>query len=404
MKKRIMSLVLALALVLTILPISSNEVKAAVTITGLQQVDAERRSVSISWDVLPGHRWYFYQLSTDGKIWSTAGEVYGASATINDLKPGKSYWTRVSFEGGSWTAPIEVSTIPEEVGNLRQSKATTSSITLSWSASEGATKYKVCQWVNDQEFVLGTTSETSYTISGFSNMKDIPYNIYVKPLRSISTGYTAGLKANGYYWYDSYIRNYNLTLIPKKMVAPKIETTSGGSTYVYADRESSVPFAKGYEYELYTVKGKKVSSGDFTGGYVSLDNLNSKQFYKVRFRAYTYLGKTKTPQYGAWSDYTTFAISPSTLHITSAKKGKALRVSWGKNKNATSYTIYGSTHRKGKFKKIATTKKTSYVVKKVGKSKIKKNKNYYFYVKANKKQGKKTIKSINKFTYYSYIW
>ena len=86
------------------------------------------------------------------------------------------------------------------------------------------------------------------------------------------------------------------------------------------------------------------------------------------------------------------------------KKGKALRVSWGKNKNATNYTIYGSTNRKGKFKKIATTKKTFYVVKKVGKSKIKKNKNYYFYVKANRKQGKKTIKSINKFTYYSYIW
>ena len=33
-----MSLVIALVLVLTILPISNNEVKAAVAITGLQQV------------------------------------------------------------------------------------------------------------------------------------------------------------------------------------------------------------------------------------------------------------------------------------------------------------------------------------------------------------------------------
>lgn len=403
MKKKVLFLVLALLLLIP--GVCSVKVSAATAVTGLTQTGAESTSVSLKWNALLGENTYGVQISEDSINWVDTGSAYGADETLHNLSSGKTYYVRVcGRNNGVFSSPLMVTTACENVANLKQTSATTSSITVTWDKVSGATSYQVCEWVNNQEYVVGTTTNNTYTIGGFSNMKDIPYNIYVKPLRSISTGYTAGLKASGYYWYDSYIRNYNLTLIPKKMVAPKIETTSGGSTYVYADRESSVPFAKGYEYELYTVKGKKVSSGDFTGGYVSLDNLNSKQFYKVRFRAYTYLGKTKTPQYGAWSDYTTFAISPSTLHITSAKRGKALRVSWGKNKNATSYTIYGSTNRRGKFKKIATTKKTSYVVKKVGKSKIKKNKNYYFYVKANRKQGKKTIKSINTFTYYSYIW
>jgi fibronectin type 3 domain-containing protein len=75
------------------------------------------------------------------------------------------------------------------------------------------------------------------------------------------------------------------------------------------------------------------------------------------------------------------------------KKTKTAVAKWDTVKGATSYTIYLSTKQKSGYKKVGTTKKTSFTLKKYGKSALKKNKTYYVYVVANKKVGKTTYTS-----------
>ena len=69
-----------------------------------------------------------------------------------------------------------------------------------------------------------------------------------------------------------------------------------------------------------------------------------------------------------------------TVKLTSSN---AVKLTWKKVSGATGYYIYRTDSKKGKYKKIATTKKTSYK-----NSKLKSNKTYYYKVAAYK--GKKT--------------
>ena len=67
------------------------------------------------------------------------------------------------------------------------------------------------------------------------------------------------------------------------------------------------------------------------------------------------------------------------------ESSSSIEVSWKKVKRAKKYEIYQATKRKGKYKKIKTTKKRIYVVKR-----LKANKKYYFKVRAvnGKRKGK----------------
>ena len=77
--------------------------------------------------------------------------------------------------------------------------------------------------------------------------------------------------------------------------------------------------------------------------------------------------------------------------ITKAKaKGKKAVLKWKKVTGAKKYEVYKGTKKKGKFKKIATVKKTTYTDKKIKKSN--KNKNYFYKVRAIAKADGKTVK------------
>lgn len=90
---------------------------------------------------------------------------------------------------------------------------------------------------------------------------------------------------------------------------------------------------------------------------------------------------------------TVWASSKTVKKPTQVKKVAALAntprttitVTWKKVSGATTYQLYRATTKNGKYKKIATVKKTRYVD-----SKIKQGKPYYYKVRAVKtKQGKK---------------
>lgn len=92
---------------------------------------------------------------------------------------------------------------------------------------------------------------------------------------------------------------------------------------------------------------------------------------------------TATTSNGKKAVCTITVISPVTIVKCSPVKSSKIKLTWNKNKDATGYDIYG-TQCKTKIKKLKTVKKAGYTVKKVGKSKIKSDRSYKFYVKAYK--------------------
>lgn len=91
--------------------------------------------------------------------------------------------------------------------------------------------------------------------------------------------------------------------------------------------------------------------------YNTLKNIKN-QFYKLRVRAYVTIDNKN--YYGAWSDYTVFALQPK---VGLKKSGKKLKITWKKVSGAKNYTVYMSTSKTGGYKKLTTTKKRAYTAK-----------------------------------------
>lgn len=108
---------------------------------------------------------------------------------------------------------------------------------------------------------------------------------------------------------------------------------------------------------------------------------NKTYYYKIR----AYDGKDASNLSPAKKAKASFAKPILTL-----KKAKtsSINFTWKKIHNASGYQVYYATSKKGKFKKLASTKKTSFTHKK-----LKKNKSYYYKVRAYTKIGKKTYYS-----------
>ena len=82
--------------------------------------------------------------------------------------------------------------------------------------------------------------------------------------------------------------------------------------------------------------------------------------------------------------------APKATSITklASKKSKQAVINWKKIKGASSYEVYRSTSKKGKYKKIASTKKTSYTDKKATGGKT-----YYYKIRVCKKANNKNYYS-----------
>lgn len=141
-------------------------------------------------------------------------------------------------------------------------------------------------------------------------------------------------------------------------------------------------------YEIYNEKNRRaarVKKGSSSKGTVS----KLKSGTAATFRVRAYVIKDGQYFYGPFTSVKT-ATAPNSTKIKSltSKKSKQAVLKWNKVNGASQYEVYRSTSKKGKYKKIAATKKTTYTDKK-----LKGKKKYYYKIRVSKK--------INKKNYYS---
>jgi len=155
---------------------------------------------------------------------------------------------------------------------------------------------------------------------------------------------------------------------------------------------SKVPEATGYRIYQYNTKTKKYKKIATTKGKsYTVKKLKAGTTYKFKVVAYKNVGKKQYTS--SYSKVLTTATKPTTPKISRlTTKSKKATVQWKKISGASGYEVYMATSKKGKYSKVKTVTKGTTV--KYTKSSLKKNKKYYFKVRAYKTvDGKKVYSS-----------
>lgn len=385
------------------------------TVDGVKQISAGPNKIEISWNAVIGNDIHYKaelcekKNFTGGIMDNLGAENKGADLPkeiFSGLTAGKKYYVRVTAFADtgnpenpySWGTPsdvLEVVTAPEsaKVKNFKQTKATETSITVSWKQCASANAYQLVYGkkggsTNSRKTVLlGKVS--SYTAKKLA--RNTEYNFWLRPVKKSVSNFQA---------LGSYSTNLqDCPVLPAKI--KRVEASFWSPTSEHLDlgwKQSDS--ADAYQYQIYAedgkkplLSGRKEGNGDST--YLSTSKLKSLRFLKLRVR-----GCVDLPtglKYGAWSDWVYFSRQPD-VETRNTKKG--IKLIWDEVSGAGSYSVYISAKRNAGYKKVKTTSKTTATVNKCGKSNLIPGKQYYFMVVANKKVGKRTFQSTRNYCFW----
>lgn len=374
---------------------------AAVKPEGLKQTDANRSGVAFSWNAVEGADGYIIEGSTDGTTYTTFQKATTVpSYVVTGLKPGESLYVRVTAavaldeEGAEWaysdtSEPLETVTSPDAAAiNINCSERTETSLTFTWTPAKGATSYVIYDMSNKQVLATLPASVTTYKREGL--VSGSSYGIAVEPVRTSATGFSASTNVSQLY------NVYTNKGAPRKpstdefyVKLPNISSTSASFLAVDTTRQ-----AEGYEVDVYKVKGgakvKTLSASNALSTNSMTFSKNTPYKYRVRY----YVTNNGVKTYGEWSDYRYF-YNHSTPGKTklNGRKNKKIIQKWSKVAGATGYTVYISTSKDGKYKKVKTLGKNakSITITKIGKKKLSRRTTYYIKIVPTIKDGAKKI-------------
>lgn len=383
---------------------------------GADEQAAGKYKVGIQWTAVQGADAYLVEYCEKGQNFK--GNTYVSGGTtknavaIGGLSAGTSYDVKVTamtldgtghpIDAGAASDIVEVVTAPSAtVTTLKQSGAQSKKFTVSWTKVPGANVYNIGYRLygsqGEWSEVITPNDVDNCTVSVAADTK---YEAVIAPARKSSS---KNSKGEQYIATGTDSSRIPASSLPKKITKVKF-LTSGSNT----DPKAGIAdfswnpsnAADGYEYAIYGNNGKKLTSKTVIASnpksHVTINNKklkNANQFMKIRVRGYLKLGKKKV--YGPYSDYCWFAKYPLNVKGSIVNKSSisdGYRISWKKMAGAKNYTVYIAIGENS-FKKAGTTTGTSFVIKKCGSAPLATYTTYRYRVVANKKGGKKPIKS-----------
>lgn len=163
-------------------------------------------SAKLSWSKVSKAQSYTVYAYISGK-WVNKGSTKKTAMTVKGLPSGKKTKLKVrataKLDGktvnGVYSSEVTAQTLPAKVSGLKWTKRSTTSISLSWKKTTGATSYEVYRKTGSKWKKLATTSKTSYTDSK-SLKKGTEYQYKVRAVQKISS------KTTRYGEYSSVIK------------------------------------------------------------------------------------------------------------------------------------------------------------------------------------------------------
>lgn len=240
--------------------------------------DVGDTSITLTWKSVKGatgYRVYKY----DGG-WKKLKDTTALSYKVTNIASGTDYTFAVKAyvkEDGKtiWASSyrkVSLTTPPLAPKTLTATQ-TTSSITLKWSKSSGATNYRVYRYVSGKWKAIKTTTATSYKVTGLKS--GTKYTFAVKPYRKTSSGKV---------WAETYTKLVTAT----KTKTPSIKlasTAKGRATIAW----NNVSGESGYQVWYSTKKSsgfKKISNYKADTVKVYKKGLKSGKTYYFKVRAY----------------------------------------------------------------------------------------------------------------------
>lgn len=376
------SLIVLAVTAIMIFAMSITSMAAGTKVTGLKQTVGNESSVKIQWNAVPEAYGYYIYLSKDGgktyarQYNTTSPDVTQAEGGFYSLQAGQKYYVKVAavyrdanynYTVAPLSDPISVVTAPKRVDytTIKQTKATTSSVSFKWTYSAGASGYVVA--AGDKVVTVSGTSATVKMKAGsYSSAK-------VQAYKQSNEGF----KAYAYASTFSYL--YAAPTTPKYVASGK----AGNLTW-YPTESNKVKVAwnmvngyssttDGYQVQIYSINGKKrLKSYTIKDKYTMSKEFNIKSVkntgFKVRVRAYKKINGKNF--YGKWSKFKA-VVPEAAVKFNTRVSRTSIRATWSKIKNVSKYYVYvcknTNVYPKSDqvWKKVATLSKnaTSYTAK-----------------------------------------
>ncbi|MBR2315346.1 MAG: DUF4474 domain-containing protein [Clostridia bacterium] len=233
-----------------------------------------------------------------------------------------------------------------KVKNLKVKETTTSTVTLSWSKVSGAKSYRIYRYDSkkDEWVYVKKTSKTSTKVSDLSSAKTYKFRVRVYNDKNNTGSYSSSVKA---------------VTKPKKVSSLSYDSLSTTSATLKWSKVSRATGYRVYQYDYAAKKWNRIKETSSTS--LNVSDLKSGETYKYKVRAYYKSGDTT--KYGSYSSTLTVIAKPSKVNgfaVTNIKD-TSYTLKWDKVANAEEYEIFR--YEASGWKKLDTTKSTSYVVK-----------------------------------------
>ncbi|MCO7123780.1 S8 family serine peptidase [Ihubacter massiliensis] len=255
-------------------------------------------------------------------------------------------------------------------------------VKISWSKVASAKGYQIYRSTSQSGTfnriqTISSKNTTSYIDSGLTTGKSYYY------------------KVRAYGTLDNK-RAYSPHVMTKALPLPAATSQFSVSSKTYKSIQlkwKKVKGASGYGLYRSTSKNgvykyiKRISRSNTTS-YINSSGLKTGRTYYYKMRAYRTVSGKRI--YGSYSKIYSAKAAPAKPGLALSKKSsKSVKVRWSKLSKVDGYSIYRSTSKNGKYRRIKTksSRSSRYLIDK----KVKKKKTYYYKARAYKRVKGKTI-------------
>lgn len=360
---------------------------------GLNQKSGTSTSVTLSWTGINGVAGYkIYRYDSKSKL----QESYYSNTpdiTIDNLQAGMTCYFKVraynDFDGtiafSKYSDEIVAYTAPTAVSDLKTMERRKDSVVLSWTKSDSVYGYRIRMYdaATDTYTTLKNTTEGTYTVTGLKAAK--AYLIQVQPYCKMNDSTKL---------YSEESLNSNIYTLPGDIKGVKCKKSASKSVRLTWNVSAR---ATGYRVYIYNAKKKQIAKYDTDTNEILVKGLTVSTDYTVRVRSFygTVSGKMI---YGDLTKHIAFSTCPGVISSIKQKNVSTgmITVSWGKKAGADGYKVYIYDTSVNAYKKLVTTKKTSYTLTKLKSgAKLKSGTAYKIKVVAYKQSGDKQYASDN---------
>lgn len=387
---------------------TSITAKAATATINIKQTKAHATSITYEWDKVDNavsYSTYYIDAASysenlpigkwkTNSSYATNGDADDTSASLIGLSSTSRYYVRVYAHSSKNNQIIAQSdllvvTTPGKVENVVQTDATSDSVTLSWTAVEGADGYYVYAGNGTDSEPVATSTTNSAIVTGLS---EADYTGSTAPKYTVAAFCKGAgeFSATGYSSTSGYV-----------YIAPAKIKEFALHSWLSKNNKATVKwkysgYADGYELEILNTKNEVIKTYKYDTWKTGQQILKISSIKDTGFIAKIHGYKTiNGKEYYGDSSTITCVPDAKITKLKALKNGQA-SIKWKKVKGASNYTIYAIMDvgkNKVVKKKVAkiSGKKTSYTVKNLKKYKDSYKYNTYFYVQANgvKINGKK---------------